>query len=267
MLSPSAVHAAVVIPGYLPQGTIQAKLLLKQEKEQKQQALEEADRRRILEEKGVPEEHFLRRQRLEQFQNMLTLFKEKQKERKLNIVDKLLKETKASKRGLTKEVSQPTNTRSDKQTKVKRGSLTAPSSSSTLTDRPPLPSGQDVEMKRLQESPTSASDTEEPPSDTLHSRHVVTIVEPEIRGLWDGWDTPAVLEGGRGSESSAHPGVAGGTSGEVESSTLGGGSMKGGRKKEPSKAQLMIMKKAMEKLKRSKISKQIAAGREFKVYQ
>lgn len=253
-----------------PQGTIQARLLLKQEKAQQKQAVEEAERKRVLEEGGIPEEHMLRQQRLEQFQDMLTLFKQKQQERKLGIVEKLLREDKLNKqaKGLAKEVSQPSSEKR-KMMKVRRNSVTAPTSSSTLVEHAPPGRKEEEESKRKQrgqeESSASASDTDDPPADTLHSKHVVTIVEPEIRGLWDQTAPPPFAPHRVGGQGSSEPPAAAVGEGSVLEGGGEGSAQEEGRKKEQSKAEVMIMKKAMEKLKRSKITKQVAAGREFKV--
>ena len=198
---------------------------------------------------------------------MLTLFKQKQQERKLNIVEKLLREDK-KRGGLTKEISQPVKTSSVKKKKVKRGSVTAPSSSSMLAERPPAVegSGQDVGVISVQDSSESASDNEELPIRTLTHKHVFTIVEPEIKGLWDKTAPTGVIGGG---VTELLAGSVAGTSrkgaGDADVSTLDGETARDMKKREASKAQIMIMKKAMEKLKRSKISKQVAAGKEFKV--
>ena len=234
--------------------------MLKQKKVLKQQAEEEEERKKILEEKGVPEEHFLRKQRLEQFQSMLSLFKQKQKERKLNIVEKLLREDKLNKQSQPGLHKGHTKT-SGRRTKAKESSNPALLSSNKLASDG---GSGDVELQGLQESSSSDSDTEKLTPDTPQGKHMSTLIEPEIRGLWEKSPKPTHLR--EFSKPSLTVTLSGGEGGSTEVGSIPAGERTQGPKKGPSKAEVMIMKKAMEKLKRSKVSKQIAAGREFKVF-
>lgn len=245
------------------QGTIQAQLLLKQKRDQKQQSLYEAERKRVLQEKGIPEEHFLRKKRLKQFQSMLERFKKKQEERKLDIVDKLIMEDKLNKRAKKKlpHDDSPHSKPSKTKKREKRKSLPAPSGSNsteTNTDTN-TDANTEAEIQGIDlQSSGSTSDTEElTGSHLLYGKHPTTVVEPEIRGLWEALTPVSKREVSlinRSGDGTAEDG-------EGNSDDRQGRSVK----MEPSKAELLILKKAMEKLRKNKISKQIAAGREFKV--
>ena len=82
---------------------------------------------------------------------------------------------------------------------------------------------------------------------TLRSLDEESLEEPDIRGLWE--KAPTVkkkqfgLSGGEGNEKG-----------------------KQGVKRNRSKAEIEMMKTAMDKLKKSAIIKQVAGGREFKVH-
>jgi hypothetical protein len=215
---------------------------LRQEQERRQQLRDNLERKKVLEENGVPEEHFLRKKRLQEFQSMLDGYKKKKEERSLDIVEKLLREDKL------KRKHRPVRSASRKT--ARREVLTAPSSTrgraapdSTLPDE-----GGVVECDNV-ESSDSASDTEVlgDCEHALQDQALVTIVEPEIRGLWDKHPTVIV---------SPKPGP--GEVGEEEAS------QHQADRRKASKAEILIMKKAMEKLKDSKIQEQVAAGKKFK---
>lgn len=241
---------------------MQAQQLLKQEREKKRQISVELEKNKILEENGVPEEHFLRKKRLQQFQSMLETFKKKQGERKLDIVQKLLREEKSKRPRQDKEQSSSNKHR-------KRQALTAPSG--PRAER--APTGNKVEMvdeATEQVMSEVTCDTEQkvvsktPAKDTPP----VDMVEPEIRGLWDRKGKQSVWEsrlspGDRrftiGAIGALRKSLSEGDSSQEECSGLGRPV-----KRDMSKAELRIMKKAMEKLRRSRVHDQIAAGRKFK---
>ena len=76
---------------------MQARQILKKKREQKEEMELELEKKRILENDGIPEEHFLRKKRLEEFQEKVENYKKKHKERRLDIVEKLVREEKLNK--------------------------------------------------------------------------------------------------------------------------------------------------------------------------
>ena len=93
----------------------------------------------------------------------------------------------------------------------------------------------------------------------------VDVVEPEIRGLWDRkarqnmWESKVAPGDRRFTIAALRKSLSEGDSSQDECSGLGRPV-----KRDMSKAELRIMKKAMEKLRRSRVHDQIAAGRKFK---
>ena len=76
-----------------------------------------------------------------------------------------------------------------------------------------------------------------------------SLAKPEIQGLWERSERKATLSGGRGGE------------GEGDEGKVG----EGGVGKVESKAEREMREGVMEKLRKSVVVKQVAAGREFKV--
>lgn len=237
------------------QGTIQAQQLLKQEREKKRQISVEQEKSKILEENGVPEEHFLRKKRLQQFQSMLETFKKKQKERKLDIVQKLLREEKSKRPRQEKEQSTSNKHR-------KRPALTAPSG----PRHQKVNTGSKVDGTTEQAMSDLTCDTEQLVcKDPVKDTPPVDMVEPEIRGLWDKkgkedmWESRVSPGDRRFTIGALRKSVSEEDSSQEECSGMGRPV-----KRDMSKAELRIMKKAMEKLRRSRVHDQIAAGRKFK---
>lgn len=215
------------------------------------------EKKKILEVNGVPEEHFLRKKRLLEFQSMLENYRKKQEERSVSIVEKLLKEEKLkqqTKRKHAHEQSEYTLQNVSRKA-PKRDILTAPSDSrgkhtdSTVPDEGFAEEGGDAGSSGMS-SPTDdmLGDCEQ----MLRDKALMNIVEPEIPGLWE--STPQAAEPGMPLEVSDREGVNGGERAEKELDF----------KQKASKAEILIMKKAMEKLKDSKVQEQVAAGRKFK---
>lgn len=285
------------------QGVIQAKLLLKQEEDHKKQLLHKAEKNKILEEKGVPEEHFLRKKRLQQFQDMLEQFKKKQEEKRLDIVEKLVREEKLNKQLKNKESqvkSRYSTTKGSGSRRKKISETLSALETGTNINTDPITSRSDTntdvntntntdyatntEGERASEGKEKVTcSTDQPPSDyssdtepplTSHpppSKKITSVIEPEIKGLWDTLSPRDAITRSWGQK------TAGVNSGRVELGVGARGEEGKGEgtssdhtqpilpKKEPSKAEMQLLKKAMEKLKKSKIRKQIAAGKEFKV--
>lgn len=238
-----------------------------------------------MEDSGIPEEYFLRKKRLQQFQDMLEQFKKKQEERKFEIVEKLIKEEKMNKQ-MKKTVSQEQSYHS-KSTGVRRKrireSLAAPTGASgetstdistdAHTDTDPntnIDANTDTNtegMANEEEGPESPGEQHSPSESTSDTEEPIngggvgktSVVEPEIRGLWEplgrhkGVWSPGKHAGGSGD---GEEGAGEGSGGDGQEKAL---------KREASKAEVQMMKKAMDKLRKSKITKQIAAGKEFKV--
>jgi len=76
--------------------------MLVRETEKKQRKLEKVERDQILLEGGNPDEVFLKRQRIEMFKKTKAAFTKKQRDRQLQIVSQLLKESRMQKRLETK---------------------------------------------------------------------------------------------------------------------------------------------------------------------
>lgn len=211
------------------QATMQAQQLLKREKKRQEEAKEEVERKRILEEGGNPEEELLRRKRLQEFMSKLEEFKATEKKRKLELVAKLLRESKQSNKQMKQKLSQPHQTkRVQKRQKKKREQLV-------------------LETTETGAGAGSADECAGPETEVLSELLLLGdtghILKPEIKGLWEDQD--------------------GNVEGETPVITVMSPSSTYVREK--SKAELEMMKTAMNKLKQSVITKQIAAGREFKV--
>ena len=228
------------------------------------------EKKEVLEDNGIPEEYFLRKKRLQQFQDMLKQFKKKQEERKFDIIEKLIKEERMNKEQKQRQ-SQVKPTIQRKGGRVPRRAtdigfsgvhleaVHAALTGTRLEAGPERREGEEEKGKGEEEGgqrlPPSepSSDTEEL-ADYFKRRKPTTasVIEPEIRGLWD---QQQQASGGGGKE--------GGEEGGGEE----GGSTSDDRplKREKSKAEITMMENAMDKLRKSKITKQIAAGKEFKV--
>ena len=244
------------------QGTIQARRLLKQERQRKQQLREELEKRKILEVNGIPEEHFLRKRRLLEFQAMLENYRKKKEERSVSIVEKLLREERLKKQVKRKHAHEQSEftLRSVSRKTPKREVITAPTGSRSPGFRgkeadSTVPDEGVAEERGDVGSSGSSSPAEDMLGDcehTLRDKALMNIVEPEIRGLWE--STPLRAGHGVQLESSDKEGVDGVTRADRELAF----------KQKASKTEILIMKKAMEKLKGSKIQEQVAAGRKFK---
>lgn len=209
---------------------------------------EELERSKVVKENGIPEEHFLRKQRFQQFQSKVSTYKSQQEERKLEIVEKLLEEGKLkrqAKKRLAQERSEHAAKHAGRRNPPKKRTLTAPLVEHADSSIPEQGHG-GADGKDEVLSSDSSSDAEMfTVCDYLLKDG--TIMEPEIRGLWD--EAPAAVSAGTGLTPQE------------------GGSREGPHlpsKRKASKAELRIMKKAMEKLKSSKVQDQIAAGKKFK---
>ena len=238
------------------QSTIQALQMLREEESKKMKESEKKERNRIIAEGGNPEEVFLKRQRASQFEREKQKFKEKQDQRQLEIVMRLLEEDKIKKR-LRKEDSkshwhgrQKTRPHPSKRNlieKKKRKNEAVDESKGADEEREET----EMEVRFDEEANVGKPAGKESSSDeefgvdkmdafaTLDPLDMESVLEPEIKGLWE--TAPLVKK------ESVHTGEGGGV------------------KKEKSKMELEMMKRAMDKLKKSAIIKQVAGGKEFKV--
>ncbi len=208
--------------------------MLKSEGAKKKAVKDRIERERILSEGGNPDQAFLRKQRIESFELSKEAFLKKQNEGKVEIINKLLEEEKILKKSAAKSHSHSPQESSRKLSKLKKTSKTNQLSTTTHEEVPTI---RDPEDKLI-----SVSGNDEPVLDShrLPSSQdggvsgrgdgEAILVEPDIRGLWD----------------------------------QGHGSV-GVVKRERSKVEVEMMEEALDKLKRSNITKQVVAGREFKV--
>ena len=239
------------------QGTMQAQQMLRNEESKKLKEEERRERERILAEGGNPEEVFLMRKRASQFEKEKKDFKEKQNQRQLEIVSKLLEEEKLQKR--LEKVQSKSHWHSRQQRphpsmrnlqagnkKRKKREISDDQSILTSSAGQDVQEGDAVSEAKLEEKSKRKqlaldSSDEEFGGDLLDRSKLGSLdrakdsrVEPEIKT-----EDPLVKrEGGKGE-------------GQV--------------KREKSKAEMEMMQRAMEKLKKSAIIKQVAGGREFKV--
>ena len=249
------------------QSTIQAQQMLKTEKSKKRQVQDRRERERILSEGGNPDETFLRRQRMESFELNKESFRKRQNERQVEIINRLLDEEKMLKKIENKiakshwherqECPHPTKRLSSKKRRARRIKYR---DSDGISDHEGAPGindtnetdgiGRDSSINKTVFD--QSSDEGEPirphPGDT-HREVVATrlnpvddggaesLAEPEIRGLWD----------------------------ETQFLSKAGGDNDGVPRRHRSKAELDMMRNAMDKLKKSSVIKQVAAGKEFKV--
>lgn len=216
--------------------------MLKREKEKKKKKQDDAEREKIIASGGNPDEVFLRRKRLAEFEKSREDFKKRQEQRQLEIVSQLLEEDKVKKR-MEKLYSKPhwhERQELPHPTKRKTGKRLGRKSKARLA----VSHDEDDTIGVLDEPDkgegVGSSDEEAPGHQdddgiTLTPLHDEVLAEPEIRGLWE--DNPVIKK-------QSHD---------------------GGVKREMSKAEMEMMRTAMEKLRRSVVVKQVAAGREFKV--
>lgn len=240
------------------QDTIQALQLLKHEKERKEQIKKDNEWKEILEDGGNPEEVFLRRKRLQQFHDKLDEFKKRQRERKLDIVVKLLEEEKSLRREMKRispekmhKIPYPIKLDSliHKIKKKKKRRRKKKSDELTVSE--------EGEMKIDEATPESESSNEEETAEEekkkplVHvpqsSKSIKSIMEPEIRGLWE--KDPAIKD----------------TLPSCREVILDKEGKCKVEKRGPSKAEQQIMKRTLTNLRKSITVKQVAAGREFKV--
>ena len=246
------------------QATIQAQQVLKHEWSKKQKELEKRERERILSEGGNPEEVFLMRKRVSEFEREQKKFKARQNERQLEIVTKLLEEEKKLKR-LEKERSKShKHGRQKSKPHLPKGDLCADKKKKSEVIHKQSGAGErgadpllkvtfeeGDEDKQLRKDLSSDEDPgmEMVDAGELDQLDGESLLEPEIRGHWE--TAPVVSQKSDGASQPQDEG-AGKREGE-------------GVKRERSKAEVEMMQRAMDKLKKSAIIKQVAGGKEFKV--
>ena len=222
--------------------------MLKSEGAKKKAVKDRIERERILSEGGNPDQEFLRKQRIESFELSKEAFLKKQNEGKVEIINKLLEEEKILKKSAAKSHSHSPQESSRKLSKLKKTSKTNQLSTTTHEEVPTIRdpedklisvSGNDEPVLGSHGLPSSHGDGVSGRGDGVSGRGdgvsgrgdgEAILVEPDIRGLWDQ---------GHGSVSVV--------------------------KRERSKVEVEMMEEALDKLKRSNITKQVVAGREFKV--
>ena len=235
------------------QGTIQAQQMLRNEEGKKVKEEERRERERILAEGGNPEEVFLMRKRASQFEKEKKKFKEKQNQRQLDIVSRLLEEEKLQKR-LEKVQSKshwhsrqqrphPSkgNLQADAKKRKKRELSDDQIRSSANQD---IQEGDAMSEARLEEEGKSKQLAKDSSDEKFGGDLVGRI---KLGSLDKDKDSRMELE------------IKG------EDPVIKKGDGEGVMKREKSKAEMEMIQRAMEKLKKSAIIKQVAGGREFKV--
>ena len=229
--------------------------MLVKEQERRRTKLLSEERSQILSEGGNPDEVFLTRQRLKEFERNKEHFQKKKKHKELVIVTRLLEERKTAERNEAK-LAKPYWQGREEATRI---STKPGKRKKTRKIKPTLTSNRDEDVPgeittnkakgAVITEPLPSSSDEDIAAKTFggHAKgqqkdgEIESLAEPEIRGLWEG--APVVKK--------------------QSTQRLADG---GGIAKEPSKAEREMMQTAMEKLKKSAIIKQVAAGREFKVH-
>lgn len=248
------------------QGTMQAQQMLRNEQSKKMKELEKMEREKIVSEGGNPEEVFLMRKRAGEFEKHREMFKARQNERQLEIVTKLLEEGKQKKRmereqskshwhGRQKPRPHPSKRNlnaSANRKLVKNEVIHKQSGTSDSKDDAVVEISVDGENDIKHPNKETYSDEDDVGVQlvddvTLEQLDEESVLVPEIRGHWG--TAPLVKKKHDGTSQLQDVGVG----------------KKEGMKREKSKAEIEMMKRAMDKLKKSAIVKQVAGGKEFKV--
>lgn len=228
------------------QGTIQAQQMLRNEESKKVKEEERRERERILAEGGNPEEVFLMRKRASQFEKDKKEFKDKQNQRQLEIVSKLLEEEKLQKRLERVQSKSHWHSRQQRPHPSKRNlqAGTKKRKKREISDeQSDLASTAEL---AVQEEGVTVSEEAKVVEKSRSKQLAMDSSDEEYDG--DLLNKPA--------DKGDDPVIKRVEEGEGE----------GLVKREKSKAELEMMQRAMEKLKKSAIIKQVAGGREFKVY-
>ena len=235
-------------------------MLRKELKQRKEDTL----KREIQEKGGDLVVETMRRQRIEQFQKKMAEFQKKQDKKKMEIVEKLLKEEESIKqkndlqmesleRESMRKRHRRRNRKRKKEEKPKNRSGSAPSEISeskqssnkieeTLEDK--LLDGRDIDERADEQLSTL---------DTYH-----LTVQPEIQGIWD-------------EETATQAGEAERATGIILSKNHSSKDTSEGRENSTVKKRIFstterrMMQATLEKLRKGIVRKQVAAGREFKV--
>ena len=227
------------------QGSMQAQQMLRNEENKKVKEEERRERERILAEGGNPEEVFLMRKRATQFEKQKKNFKEKQNQRQLEIVSKLIEEERLQKRLEKVQSKSHWHSRQQRPHPSKRN----------------LQAGAKKRKKRDisddQIAPGSNAEMDVLEGDTVSETKVEGKKQPAVDSSDEEFGGDLLDLGGLGSR--AEPDIKG------EDPAVKKGEGEGTIKREKSKAELEMMQRAMEKLKKSAVIKQVAGGREFKV--
>ena len=242
--------------------------MLVHEKEKKRRKLEKAEKARILAEGGNPDEVFLKRQRAEAFEKNREEFERKQRERQLEIVSQLLEERKIQKRLEAKlskshwhDKGQAPHSSKRRTLHLRKKQRVALKHSVALEGDAPAIDGEAIavdggdgkeEKKReidLESSDEEGHFVERLQTGAMKPTSEESLAKPEIQGLWERSERKVTLSGGRGGEGEGGGGKVG----------------EGGVGKVESKAEREMREGVMEKLRKSVVVKQVAAGREFKV--
>ena len=211
----------------------------------------------------------IRRNRIEQFQKKMDEFHRKQDKKKMEIVAKLLKEEESIKqRGIPKLPLPPVlDTRRRKRKRRKRKEKEGEESRKRSGSAPTTDSRkiEDEIEERLGNQLFEGSDTttgeNKDEGSPDKAQEIAAVMEPEIGGIWvEGAASPKQGEAGKPPAIWRPRSLSSKRSEEVEESSAV-------KKRIFSTAELRIMQTTLDKLRKGIIRKQVAAGREFKVFQ
>ncbi len=235
-------------------------MLRKELKQRKEDTL----KREIQEKGGDLVVETMRRQRIEQFQKKMAEFQKKQDKKKMEIVEKLLKEEESIKqkndlqmesleRESMRKRHRRRNRKRKKEEKPKNRSGSAPSEISESKK-----SSNEIE-ETLEDKILDGRDIGERADEqlsTLDTYHLT--VQPEIQGIWD-------------EETATQAGEAERATGIILPKNHSSKDMSEGRENSTVKKRIFstterrMMQATLEKLRKGIVRKQVAAGREFKV--
>ena len=231
---------------------MQAQQMLRNEENKRLKDEERRERERIIAEGGNPEEVSLMRKRASQFEKEKKGFKEKQNQRQLEIVSKLIEEEKLQKRLEKVQSKSHWHSRQQRPHPSKRN-LQAGTKKRKKRENPDdqgIPTS-NAEMDIQEGDIVSEAKVEE------KSKNKKLALDSSDEEFGSGLLDRSKLD--KAKDSRMEPDIKG------EDPVVKKRDEEGAIKREKSKAELEMMQRAMEKLKKSAIIKQVAGGREFKV--
>ena len=234
------------------QGTMQAQQMLRNEESKKLKEEERKERERIVAEGGNPEEVFLMRKRASQFEKEKKEFKEKQNQRQMEIVSKLLEEEKLQKRLEKVQSKSHWHSRQQRPHPSKRNLQAG----TRKRKKREISDDQSVPTSNAEQDVQEGDAVNEAKSEEKSKRKQLAVDSSDEEFGGDLLDHSSL---DKAKDSRVEPMIKG------EDPVVKKREGEGAIKREKSKAEIEMMQRAMEKLKKSAIIKQVAGGREFKV--